>query len=823
MKQKGILACIAIMLLFLLSAIPTVQAEESKRVIRVGFPTQPGLTVKNDNGTYTGYTYDYLKEISQYTGWTYEFVEIEGDINEQLTTMLDMLKKGDLDLLGAMSYNESLSQLYDYPTENYGNAYSVIAVLTTDERFDEYNLTESREFRIALDKNAENRNTLFKQYAELNGMSYKIVWCENGKDQYEAVREGSADGLVAVDLSLENDFRSIAKFSPTPFYFATTKGNSALISELNRAIVSISEVNPTLQSTLYNKYFTKSSNQLLLNSREKAYIKEHPVLKVLVQDGFGPLQYYNGNREIQGVANDLLKSISKKAGWKLEYIYTDSYDDFAKKIADKEADLVLNIQYDYDLMSHSTLLLSTPYLETERVLVAGNDVDVTTLKEKKAAIYKGNVTEKYEDTKNAVYYDSIEDALRAVDEGICDYTYTDSYAASFYQYRNDLTHYIIYPQANSSSMKYSMGIINSSANTLATILNKGIRTIDTSELESYIYENAQQQKPFTLMTYIQDNPLKFMMLIVAAASILLLLGYVYYRNQMKMKKQIELENTRYRYLSEIMKEVIFEYDYKSDMLRLTSEAVEIFKVPEVIEHFSSYQSDILVADGKGNNPLYDQLMKKVDTDTDVNLIFHGSSLWYHIYIKVIYDGAQAVSAIGRVQNIHAEKMEKEQLRKKSMLDSLTDILNAASVKQQIQEVLDANSTPHALYILDLDDFKEVNDVHGHYMGDQVLIQTATALREVFRDSAIVGRLGGDEFIVFMKQISDREQVKEKCKLLTENLRYKRETAGLPIPTISIGVSLSRAGDDFVSLYQRADIALYDVKHQGKDNYVIDKE
>ena len=76
----------------------------------------------------------------------------------------------------------------------------------------------------------------------------------------------------------------------------------------------------------------------------------------------------------------------------------------------------MNIQYDYDLVSHSTLLLSTPYLETERVLVAGNDVDVTTLKEKKAAIYKGNVTEKYENTKNAVYYDSIEEALRAVDE-----------------------------------------------------------------------------------------------------------------------------------------------------------------------------------------------------------------------------------------------------------------------------------------------------------------------------------------------------------------------------------------------------------------------
>ena len=172
------------------------------------------------------------------------------------------------------------------------------------------------------------------------------------------------------------------------------------------------------------------------------------------------MQYYDESREIRGVANDLLKSISKKAGWKLEYIYTADYDEFEAKLNNKEADVVLNIQYDYDLISHSALLLSTPYLETERVLVAGTNVDVTTLKGKKAAIYKGNISQNYTDIKNAVYYDSIEEALRAVDEGVCDYTYTDSYAASFYQYRDDLTHYIIYPQANAASMKYSMGILD---------------------------------------------------------------------------------------------------------------------------------------------------------------------------------------------------------------------------------------------------------------------------------------------------------------------------------------------------------------------------
>ena len=113
-----------------------------------------------------------------------------------------------------------------------------------------------------------------------------------------------------------------------------------------------------------------------------------------------------------------------------------------------------------------------------------------------------------------------------------------------------------------------------------------------------------------------------------------------------------------------MKEVIFEYDYKSDTLRLTREAVEIFQVPEIIEKFSVFSADIQVAGSNSNNPLYDQLMKKTDTDADIKLTFRGIALWYHIYIKVISDRNQAVSAIGRVQNIHTEKLEKEQLRKK---------------------------------------------------------------------------------------------------------------------------------------------------------------
>ena len=146
-----------------------------------------------------------------------------GTIDEQLIQMMDMLEQGELDLIGAMNNNNQTSSVYDFPSENYGNAYSVIAVRDDDDRIDEYNLSDFKGLRIALLKQADYHNEKFYQYAKLNGIQYEIVWCERDGEQEERVYSGKADALLSVDVSLSQGFRPVAKFSPTPFYFATTK------------------------------------------------------------------------------------------------------------------------------------------------------------------------------------------------------------------------------------------------------------------------------------------------------------------------------------------------------------------------------------------------------------------------------------------------------------------------------------------------------------------------------------------------------------------------------------------------------------------------
>ena len=132
---SAVLACAAALLLLPLGSAFAQTAGEGaadtpasaeKRVVRVGFPEQAGLTEIAEDGTRSGYTYDYLQEVAQYTGWEFEYVDYEGTDDEQISAALDDLMAGRIDVLGAMSYSKDLEELFDYPVHSYGHTYTVL-------------------------------------------------------------------------------------------------------------------------------------------------------------------------------------------------------------------------------------------------------------------------------------------------------------------------------------------------------------------------------------------------------------------------------------------------------------------------------------------------------------------------------------------------------------------------------------------------------------------------------------------------------------------------------------------------------------------------
>ena len=168
----------------------------------------------------------------------------------------------------------------------------------------------------------------------------------------------------------------------------------------------------------------------------------------------------------------------------------------------------------------------------------------------------------------------------------------------------------------------------------------------------------------------------------------------------------------------------------------------------------------------------------------------------------------------------AEKVLYDQVGK----DSLTNLYNASTSRKLAEEYF-AESCPDgqcALLIIDLDDFKKVNDQRGHMFGDAVLIQVARAIRKLFRAKDIVGRIGGDEFMVLMKDVSDKEIVKKRCCQLNDILKtvFDEEFSDFK-PTCSIGVGFApEHGDSYFTVFCCADQALYRAKAAGRQQYMF---
>jgi len=177
----------------------------------------------------------------------------------------------------------------------------------------------------------------------------------------------------------------------------------------------------------------------------------------------------------------------------------------------------------------------------------------------------------------------------------------------------------------------------------------------------------------------------------------------------------------------------------------------------------------------------------------------------------------------RVDNIMDNLNKIHGLTAAATTDPMTGLLNKSSAQKQIGEL--AAKFPGALMMIDLDSFKLVNDIYGHGMGDGILISLVELIKKIIRADDLAGRMGGDEFIAYLKDVRDEKILLEKTIFLNEELvafAKKFLGADMQIPLgVSVGAVFSPdEGTDFEQLYRKADSALYEVKQHGKHGLSI---
>jgi len=176
-----------------------------------------------------------------------------------------------------------------------------------------------------------------------------------------------------------------------------------------------------------------------------------------------------------------------------------------------------------------------------------------------------------------------------------------------------------------------------------------------------------------------------------------------------------------------------------------------------------------------------------------------------------------------MEDVTKRKIFEDELRRMALTDPLTGLANRNKFNESLDEALKISrrfKLGIALLLLDLDDFKRVNDAHGHPVGDALLKEVATALIDGAREIDFVARLGGDEFAVILKGAANKEDAKKLAQRYVDMLRrpFSIESHAIHIGT-SIGISLfPDDADNDIDLFRRADMALYQAKREGRNTF-----
>lgn len=197
--------------------------------------------------------------------------------------------------------------------------------------------------------------------------------------------------------------------------------------------------------------------------------------------------------------------------------------------------------------------------------------------------------------------------------------------------------------------------------------------------------------------------------------------------------------------------------------------------------------------------------------------------WMRIIARIFFwEEDQSVRMLVYRQNIDSEKRHELLMVEKIQRDSLSGLYNKSATQELIRSLLaESADRAYVFFILDIDNFKSVNDTCGHAVGDLVIADFADKIRRQFRQQDIVGRIGGDEFAVFVP-VPSKDWAEMKAKKLSQTLHYEFSDLNRScLITASIGVAVSpEAGINFETLYQNADAALYETKENGKNGYRI---
>lgn len=306
--------------------------------------------------------------------------------------------------------------------------------------------------------------------------------------------------------------------------------------------------------------------------------------------------------------------------------------------------------------------------------------------------------------------------------------------------------------------------------------------------------------------------------------------------QTAVLRATQLQQERYRILSESVNAVTFDFDPETGRFTFTANLPGRGLIERSVDDYLNYlftNSSVLRRDyaALARDKLTAASKAAMQGSFDfVAKIAENYRYYRAYYVSVADENGKVYRVVGRIDDIDDEKRaEQEQRRKvnelrtKAEYDAVTGLFNRATTQERITAALKDKRRGRCVFmVIDADDFKHINDTFGHPAGDAVLAGIASAAKNTFRADDVVGRIGGDEFAVFLHDVKDMDAALERLDICYKKVNaLGGELDFDSMVTISVGIAVALPTDStFEDIFVRADEALYQSKAKGKNRYTV---
>ena len=767
-----------------------------------------------ENGKPRGYSVDYMKLVGKYLG-----IEIEFISNKSWDEFLIMLKNKEIDLIPHVAITKERQEYLSFTNFTHIEYTTGIAVNKNNSANSMKDLSNKL---IAV-----TNDSFLHNYLKTNFPNYSLLLTSSTEKAIQTLSFGESNAVIGnlptLNYYIQKNWLSNVKTIniddfgtslKTSLPMAVSKDNLILKSILEKVNLSIAHNEITQLKQKWMDIVPLNYQDEDLTIEESNYLKTKKKIKICVLPDWLPFEQIDDKGSHIGIGADIINLISKYIDKQIELVPTEEWSKSLENIKNRKCDVLpvaMNVPSRKDSMNFTEPYVLEPFViatKMDKLFIK----ESSELSNKKVGIVRGyafiEVLKQRNPSIEIIEVQNTKEGLEKVREGEL-FGYIDTMPTIGY----NIQKYSMFDLKIAGKLEFNIELSIASRNDepiLNSIMQKALDSISEEHKRTIIgkWIEIKVSQDFDYKILLQISAL-FLFIVLA----------ILYKNRAVVlinKELIKIKNEREEQQKMVDKYVSILSTDKTGIITDVNESfckVIGFTKKELIGFTHTIMK---------HPDMSDEFFAKMWNTISKNQTWSGeitnfkkdkTTIIFNVYIEPIFkDGIK----IG-YRSISEDITDKKRIEELSITDKLTGLYNRLKLDEKMLikiEEFKRYKIDFSIILIDIDDFKSVNDTYGHDVGDHILQKLGKVLKNNIRITDIVGRWGGEEFIIICSNTN-----LDKSKILAENIRKIVQNTNFDKvgnKTISLGLAQFNKDDDVKTIFKRADDALYEAKTTGKN-------